>query len=82
MNFWLLLLSTRLLFIWTKIQYPVNWMVPEDELPGMIREERQNRQKGARLGISFAKEVGKHVDVPIGLITCSHGMFFKLRKIN
>ncbi len=51
---------------------PVNWHVPEEELQHAIREERQFRQHGAGLGISFAKEVRKHVNVPIGLISCSH----------
>jgi len=52
---------------------PVNWGVAEAELPRAVLEERRHRVQGAGLGISFAKEVRKHVDVPIGLIICSHG---------
>ncbi|REE68109.1 sialate O-acetylesterase [Paenibacillus taihuensis] len=51
---------------------PINREVPEAELSQAILEQRQFRQHGAGLGIPFAKEVRKHVNVPIGLIVCSH----------
>ncbi|AZN41470.1 sialate O-acetylesterase [Paenibacillus albus] len=51
---------------------PINWEVPEDERPQAILEQRQFRQHGAGLGIPFAKEIRDHVQVPIGLIVCSH----------
>ncbi|SDW05899.1 sialate O-acetylesterase [Paenibacillus sp. CF384] len=51
---------------------PINWEVPEAELTRAILEQRQFRQHGAGLGIPFAKEIRQHVQVPIGLIVCSH----------
>ncbi|NBD22287.1 sialate O-acetylesterase [Paenibacillus glycinis] len=51
---------------------PVNREVPDAELARAIAEQRQFRQHGAGLGIPFAKEVRQHVQVPIGLVVCSH----------
>ncbi|MBM7566194.1 sialate O-acetylesterase [Paenibacillus sacheonensis] len=51
---------------------PVNREVSDAELAQAIVEQRQFRQHGAGLGIPFAKEVRQQVQVPIGLIVCSH----------
>ncbi|MFC5405354.1 sialate O-acetylesterase [Cohnella soli] len=52
---------------------PVHWRIAEVDLPLAIRQERRDRAKGAGLGIPFAKELRKHMNIPIGLIMCAHG---------
>lgn len=53
---------------------PVHRVTPTPQHPeiGDI-VARQNRFRGASLGVPFAKELLRHTGVPVGLIMCAHG---------
>ncbi|MBD3176892.1 MAG: hypothetical protein GF320_17065 [Armatimonadia bacterium] len=51
---------------------PVHWNAVEDR-EEVARWEHTMRTTGAGLGISFGKELVRRLDVPVGLIACSHG---------
>ena len=52
---------------------PVHWPCDEKDLGRARDDDHQFREHGAGLGIRFGKELYKALQVPIGLIVCSHG---------
>lgn len=44
-----------------------------EELRKRAEERRRTRRRGAGLGLSFAREVAREADVPVGLIPCALG---------
>lgn len=47
--------------------------VPERLQGDALKKFRENRKKGAGLGLPFAEEMVRRTGVPVGLIPCAHG---------
>lgn len=69
---------------WQIAEEPLHWLLEaadsvhwrgleEAERKKRAEGQRQNRTKGAGLGLPFAKEMVRRTSVPVGLVPCAHG---------